>query len=115
MHHTVTGPGYQLFHRPANPVGGAIGQLLSPLIVDTRQSVRSSAVYVNILLTCGIDSRTWYHLYGGGTGSIHRGKRAAHATKYERLIASWERALICPFQHIRAHDHPNLCGIFFVV
>ena len=34
----------------ANPVGGALGQLLSPLVGDTRQSVRFSNFNLLVVL-----------------------------------------------------------------
>lgn len=51
----------QLTQSTANPVGGALGQLISPLVGTTRQSVSASVRPACPLL--GLDPRTGYYIY----------------------------------------------------
>jgi len=69
----------------ANPVGGALGQLISPLVGDTRQSVRFSNLNFVVVLGWDIDSQSTdpyprNYVYGSCSAGLSHPKGASHPT-----------------------------------
>ena len=69
----------------ANPVGGALGQLLSPLLGDTRQSVRFPNLNFLVVLGWEVDLQSTdpdsrNHVYGSYSAGLSHPKGTSHPT-----------------------------------
>jgi hypothetical protein len=67
-------------HAVANPVGGALGQLISPLSGTTKQSVSMMTISSDVHLYF-LDSCSWYRFHLCYSVGFFRSQRSAYSSQ----------------------------------